>query len=135
MTTDDLPEVLAFWTTIDGIGLNESDTLECLEAYLSRNVRLSCVARDSDCLIGAVLCGHDGRRGYLHHLAVAPSHRRQHIGTDLVERCLRSLAAIGIQKCNIFVCADNDEGANFWLKTGWHRRNDLKLMQRPLSTA
>jgi putative acetyltransferase len=135
MTNVDLPEVLELWTTIEGIGLNESDTRECLNEYLQRNPTLSILAREDDCCIGAVLCGHDSRRGYLHHLAVAPTHRRQRIGTMLVERCLSNLAAIGIQKCNIFVYADNDDGTEFWRKTGWQERNDLKLMQHPITVS
>jgi ribosomal protein S18 acetylase RimI-like enzyme len=134
MTSHDMPDVLAFWLTIDGIGLNESDTTDCLDSYLWRNAGLSLVAREDGRLIGAILCGHDGRRGYLHHLAVAPSFRRRGLGTSLVEQCLARLAAIGIQKCNIFVYADNDDGSEFWRKIGWHDRTDLKLMQRPLRT-
>lgn len=132
MTPVDLPDVLAFWATIDGVGLNESDTLDNLDAYLVRNVGLSLVVRDAGRIIGAVLCGHDGRRGYLHHLAVAQAHRRQQIGTAIVDRCLSSLAMLGIQKCNIFVYANNDDGAAFWQKTGWHDRGDLKIMQRQI---
>jgi putative acetyltransferase len=129
----DLPEVLAFWSSLDGVGLNESDTVERLVAYLQRNADLSLVARDDGQVIGAVLCGHDGRRGYLHHLAVAPTHRRQRIGAALVDRCIARLAQLGIQKCNIFVYADNDDGSEFWRKSGWLDRSDLKIMQRTTS--
>jgi ribosomal protein S18 acetylase RimI-like enzyme len=135
MTSADLPEVLAFWATMEGVGLNESDTPARLARYLLRNEELSIIARDAGRLVGAVLCGHDGRRGYLHHLAVAPSYRRKRIGTSLIQRCLASLTAIGIQKCNIFVYADNDDGAEFWRKTGWLDRSDLKVMQHPLLAA
>jgi ribosomal protein S18 acetylase RimI-like enzyme len=131
MAPADLEDVTAFWTTMDGIGLNESDSMEHLNTFLRRNVGLSLIARSGGRVVGAVLCGHDGRRGYLHHLAVAPSHRRQRIGTALVERCLSNLAILGIQKCNIFLYADNDDGAAFWRKTAWLDRSDLKLMQRP----
>jgi putative acetyltransferase len=65
-------------------------------------------------MAGAVLCGHDGRRGYLHHLAVAESHRRGGIGRQLVERCLTGLRSIGIMKCHLFIFIDNDIGLDFW---------------------
>ena len=89
--------------------------------------------RCEDRIIGAVLCGHDGRRGYLHHLAVATEHRRKGLGKSLVDRCLDKLRSLGIQKCNIFVYADNDDGKVFWQSSGWLDRHDLTVMQRPLS--
>jgi ribosomal protein S18 acetylase RimI-like enzyme len=132
LCTADLPEVLAFWATIEGVGLNESDTEACLASYLERNAGLSLLARCDERIVGAVLCGHDGRRGYLHHLAVADEYRRRGIGSVLVERCLAKLAELGIQKCNIFVYADNDDGTVFWSRSGWSERGDLKLMQRQI---
>lgn len=130
MTEADLDEVLALWDELEGVGLNESDTPERLAAYLQRNPGLSLVARDRGRIVGAVLCGHDGRRGYLHHLAVAPAYRRQGLGSELIARCLAALAAEGILKCNIFVYSDNDDGSAFWRHTGWADRSDLKVMQR-----
>jgi putative acetyltransferase len=82
--------------------------------------------------VGAVLCGHDGRRGYLHHLAVAPSHRRQGIGRALVNVCLVNLAALKIQKCNLFLFAAHTPGRTFWLRQGWSVREDIALVQKEL---
>jgi ribosomal protein S18 acetylase RimI-like enzyme len=84
-------------------------------------------------LIGAVLRGHDGRRGYLHHLAVAQDYRRKGIGRALVERCLYSLRELKVLKCNIFLFSHNPEGQGFWKALSWKRREDLILMQRVLS--
>ena len=75
-------------------------------------------AHASGTVIAAVLCGHDGRRGYLHHLAVDAGHRRQGLGRALVERCLARLAVAGIPKCNIFLFNDNAEGRRFWESSG-----------------
>ena len=130
----DCEEVLAFWQDIEGVGLNESDTPEQLTAFLRRNRGFSLVARGQGRIVGAVLCGHDGRRGYLHHLAVAKDHRNRGLGTALVQRCLSQLANIGILKCNIFVYNDNDDGSAFWRSTGWIDRRDLKIMQYLLPT-
>ena len=113
----------------DGVGLNESDTIEKLLAYLDRNPNLSLVARDGFRLIGAVLCGHDGRRGYLHHLAVDTAHRGRGIGRQMVESCLSSLTGLGILKCNIFLYVDNDTGQRFWDRCGWSARRDLQVLQ------
>jgi N-acetylglutamate synthase len=135
MSPADLAEVISFWRTMKGVGLNESDTPECLAIFLERNPGLSLIVRHSQKIVGAVLCGHDGRRGYLHHLAVAPECRNQGLGTKLVERCLGQLGELGILKCNIFVYNDNDPGTIFWRKNGYKDRSDLKIMQRVIVPA
>jgi putative acetyltransferase len=131
----DLPTVLALWSETEGVGLNESDEPRQLRAFLNRNPDLSLVARAGEEIIGAVLCGHDGRRGYLHHLAVVPDYRQRGLGRRLVEACLTSLAALGILKCNIFLYADNELGEAFWKRCGWSKRNDLQILQRPTLAA
>jgi GNAT superfamily N-acetyltransferase len=68
----------------------------------------------------------------LHHLAVAAEHRRQGIGKSLVDACLAKLGALGIQKCNIFLYADNAEGRVFWERHGWSERVDLRVLQKPV---
>jgi N-acetylglutamate synthase len=133
MTIADFDEVIALWKNSEGVGLNESDTREAIALYLERNPGLSLIARDRRRkIIGAVLCGHDGRRGYLHHLAVAAEHRRQGIGQSLVDACLSKLSELGIQKCNIFLYADNAEGRVFWERHGWSERADLRVLQKPV---
>jgi ribosomal protein S18 acetylase RimI-like enzyme len=130
MVLADYEEVVALWADTEGIGLDDADTKEVMAAYLARNPGLSFVARRDGRIVGAVLCGHEGRRGYLHHLAVARSCRGQGIGQALVEACLTKLGSLGIAKCNIFVLADNDLGEAFWKKHGWRELGGLKVMQR-----
>lgn len=120
--------VLALWQSTEGLTLRDADSREAIERYLARNPGLSFVAFEADTLTGAVLCGHDGRRGYLHHLAVAPSHRRRGIGSALAERCLQALAEQGIFKCHVFVRADNPEARAFWQRAGWTIRDDIVTM-------
>ena len=126
---EDFDAVIALWRRTDGVGLNESDTRRAIAAYLRRNPRLSFVAEMDGRIIGAVLCGHDGRRGYLHHLAVSKRHRRRGIGQQLVNACLAKLRKAGISKCNIFIFANNADGMKFWAHTGWSLRTELRLMQ------
>jgi N-acetylglutamate synthase len=130
MQPDDYEEVLALWQATEGIGLNDADARESVIAYLARNPGMSFVARSGHAIVGAVLCGQDGRRGYLHHLAVARPHRRQGLGRSLVEACLAQLAAVGIRKCNLFVYADHDDGQEFWRKMGWVQRSNLQIMSK-----
>jgi N-acetylglutamate synthase len=134
MKTDDFDEVAALWRATDGIGLHaDVDSREGITAFLARNPGTSQVARHDGRMVGAVLCGHDGRRGYLHHLAVAVPWRKKGVGRTLVAACLAALAFLGIPKCNIFLYADNEVGAAFWQNTGWNERADLKVLQRPCS--
>jgi putative acetyltransferase len=128
----DYDEVLALWQNTEGVGLNESDTRSAIGAYLKRNPGMSFVAHDGKNLIAAVLCGHDGRRGYLHHLAVAPFYRRKGLGTKLVEKCLAKLKRLRIVKCNIFLFTNNADGEEFWASSGWKKRPDICLVQKNL---
>lgn len=135
MTMEDYDQVLTLWTGMPGIGLNESDSREAIERFLTRNRGLSLVAEEDDSIIGAVLCGHDGRRGYLHHLAVSPVRRRQGLGMQLVRVCLDRLRGEGIHKCNVFLLTDNTHGREFWKVAGYKARPDLLVMQRGTASA
>lgn len=130
MTAEVLDEVLALWQATEGVGLSEGDTKDEVTAYLDRNPALSLVAGCGGRIVGAVLCGHDGRRGCLYHLAVAIPYRRQGIGRALVDACLERLTSVGIRKCNIFLYANNEVGDRFWKRHGWNERSDLKIFQR-----
>jgi N-acetylglutamate synthase len=129
----DYDEVMKLWRRTEGVGLNESDARPAIAAFLQRNPRLSLVAVKAGRIIGAILCGHDGRRGYLHHLAVARRYRQQGLGRQLVEACLAKLRAKHIHKCNIFVFAGHVAGMGFWKHNGWKLRSDLSVMQIQLS--
>ena len=129
MTIGDYDEVMTLWQRTEGMGLGVSDSRENIAVFLARNDGLSRVARVDDRIIGALLCGYDGRRGYLHHLAVAVEHRRQGIARALVEECLTGLRALDISKCNIFVFGENTAAQQFWQHLGWAGRSDLLMMQ------
>lgn len=131
MTTGDYDDAVALWNSVEGIGLDDdTDTRGKIGEYLVRNAGLSFAAYLDGRMVGVVLCGHDGRRGYLHHLAVAASCRGQGLGRALADRCMSALRDAGINKCNIFVFSDNDEGLGFWRATGWNERTDLLILQR-----
>lgn len=130
MSAADLPAVRDLWQATAGVGLSSSDSPESLTRHLARNPEMSQVAVLPDArLVGAVLCGHDGVRGYIRHLAVAADLRGLGIGRRLVDRCLESLRSVGLHKCTIFVFADNARGREFWEHGGWFGRPDLQVMQ------
>jgi N-acetylglutamate synthase len=130
MSISDYDQVLAFWRAQEGIGLNKSDERQPLADFLERNPGMSFIVRDASNVIAAVLCGHDGRRGYIHHLAVAPAHRNRGLGRMLVHRCLDTLKQHRIAKCNVFVYTANHDGQGFWESLGYRNRTDLEIMQR-----
>jgi ribosomal protein S18 acetylase RimI-like enzyme len=126
----DYDAVLKLWNSVPGVRANE--TREEFGRILARNPGLSCVAEVAGTLAAAVFCCHDGRRGYLYHLAVAEAFRRRGLGQRLVNRCLERLQADGIRRCTIFLIADNAAGELFWRQTGWRERTDLKAFARDL---
>lgn len=127
-TLDDYAAVYALWQATEGVGLSSADEAPAIAAYLARNPGLSFVAVSDDAPVGTILGGHDGRRGYIHHLAVVPAYRRQGIGRALVSRCLAGLAAEGIHKCHLFIYGENENGRTFWQALGWHLRHDIQIM-------
>jgi N-acetylglutamate synthase len=134
----DYDKMLTLWKGTEGIGLSDSDSRDAIHCFLKRNPNMSLVATSGSHVIGTLLCGHDGRRGYLHHLAVAKKWRRQGIGQSLVTACLGKLRENGIPKCNLFLFANNASGKRFWRRLGWTVRADLRLAQcatAPSSTA
>ncbi|HOU44297.1 MAG TPA: GNAT family N-acetyltransferase [Anaerolineaceae bacterium] len=132
MTLADYDEVYALWAASEGIGLSSADSREAIGAFLQRNPGLAFVAVDGDIIVGAVICGTDGRRGYLHHLAVRSSHKRQGIGRHLAQACLNRLREQGIEKCHIFVYRENHSARQFWESIGWVERVELVLMTKTL---
>ena len=133
MAITDFDAVHTLWTSCEGVGLNDADRPEALSAYLVRHPGMSFIAQQDDAIVGAVLCGHDGRRGYLNHLAVSPAHRHQGLARRLVDSCLAALKEAGIGKCHLFVFSSNQDGQNFWQKIGWELRDDLAVASRTLA--
>ena len=130
MALDDYEEVYALWRqTIPG-ALDDVDSRESVCRYLSQNPEQSFLCHEHGAVIGTILCGNDGRRAYIHHLAVLPEHRRRGIASELVRRALAAQKARGIDKCNLFAFNENDPGSAFWRHEGFAFRDDLRLMSK-----
>lgn len=119
MTMADYDDAYSLWDVAEGICLDEDDRREAIERYLRRNRGLCFVATANGRLVGTALCGHEGRKGTLRHLVVAPDWRGKGVGGTLVKECLSALAHEGIGKCNTFVLNSNPEGRQFWEHLGW----------------
>lgn len=118
-TIADYEQALALWEEVDGVEICEGDSRAEIQLYLERNPGLSRVAEEAGEISGAALCGHDGRRGFIYHLAVASKFRGRGVGRLLVDDCLRGLANAGIKRAIILVACDNSLGKEFWLRNGW----------------
>jgi len=132
ITMADYGEMIELWRGMPGIGLSSADEQPQIARYLARNPGISFIARAEGRLVGTVLAGHDGRRGYLHHLAVEPAYRGLGIARRLVEVCLEALRTQEIQKCHILVFHENEEGKKFWRRIGWADRPELEILSRNL---
>ncbi len=116
----------------EGIGLSSADSREAIGVFAAQPGAGFCGGGHGDVIAGAVICGTDGRRGYLHHLAVRSSHKRQGIGRHLAQACLNRLREQGIEKCHIFVYRENHSARQFWESIGWVERVELVLMTKTL---
>jgi ribosomal protein S18 acetylase RimI-like enzyme len=126
MTLDDYEGVLALMRAEPTITVRAADSREAIGRYLARNPGLSLVAESDGRVVGCVLCGHDGRRGFLHHLVVDPAFRGAGVGRAIVARALDGLAAEGIDKTHIDVFATNVGAIAFWRRLGWQQRDDIR---------
>jgi putative acetyltransferase len=129
----DYDAALVLWQRSEGIGLSEADSRENIERYLRRNPGMSFVAKSEGGLLGALLAGHDGRRGYIHHLAVEAFARRRGVGSRLVEAALAALKDAGIGKCHLFIFNQNESGLSFWKSQGWEQRGDISIVSKAIA--
>jgi len=128
MTATDIPDALALWSGMPGLSMFPCDSPDGLSRYIKRNPGLSVVARNNGRLVGAALAGHDGRRGFLHHVAVATDYRRRGVGRAMVEWCVKAVTAEGIGRCLILVNEGNNEAKEFWRHIGWIDRPNVQVM-------
>lgn len=131
MTIEDYDEIYAMWQITTKRALDEADSREGIESYLSRNEGMSMVAVDGDEIVGTVLAGHDGRIGFIHHMAVRPDYRRKHIGQQLADAACRNISEAGIGKIQIYCYHDNTAGQEFWRSLGFERTENILFEKKP----
>ena len=133
MSMEDYDKVYALWMSCRNMGFNNlDDSREGIEKYLKRNPTTSFIAEQDESVIGVILSGHDGRRGFIHHMAVAEDHRRQGIASDLLDHALAALKAEGINKVALLVFNRNEAGNGFWEAQGFTARHDVTYRNKAL---
>ena len=126
MQIEDYDQVYALWMTIHGFSIRTiDDSREGVERFLKRNPGISVVAEMDGRVVGAILCGHDGRRGCLYHVCVHEAYRMHGIGRAMVVHCMNALQQEGINKVSLIAVTKNDIGNAFWKQIGWTKREDL----------
>lgn len=127
MSIDDYEEVYRLWKQIRGFGIRSIDDSRAgVDRFLWRNPGLSVVAENERGeIVGAILCGEDGRTGCLYHVCVRSDYRKEGIGSAMVARCMYALKERGINKISLIAFTDNDIGNAFWNRIGWTKRSDV----------
>ena len=136
MVLEDYEEVYDLWLSIHGFGIRSiDDSKEGVERFLRRNPSTSMVALCEGRLVGAILCGHDGRRGCMYHVCVHEDYRQHGIGKAMAVSCMKALQEEGINKVNIIAFKSNAVGNQFWKGEGWTFREDLNYYDFTLNEA
>src|SRR5438067_1710794 len=132
---NDYDAVVELWKRVEGLEIAEGDDKESIVRFLTRNPGLSRVATDGSAIVGVSLCGHDGRRGHIYHLAVDPKYQGIGLGKRMVEECFDRLREVGIQRAIILVANDNSRGREFWLRCGWEELPAAMAMGKDVAEA
>ncbi len=136
MRETDYDEVYKLWKLIQGFAIRSiDDSKDGVSVFLKRNPTTSCVAIEDDKVVGAILCGHDGRRGCFYHVCVHPEYRLRGIGKSMVVFCMNALKDEHINKVSLIAFTKNDIGNAFWKNIGWTKRQDLNYYDFTLNEA
>ena len=127
MQISDYEPVIQLWRNCEGLSLRDADSRDGIERYLERNPCLSFVAEDDAQIFGSIMAGHDGKRGYIQHLAVDPALRNRGVATRLADLCLDALKSQGIEKSHVHVLKKNQAGRAYWSGRGWTRRTEIEM--------
>lgn len=126
MTIEDYEGVFALWMSIKGFAMRSvDDSREGVRRFLIRNPNSSVVAVEDGKIVGAILCGHDGRRGCMYHVCVHENYRMRGIGKAMVVFAMEELKKESISKISLIAFTENDVGNAFWNRIGWTKREDL----------
>ncbi len=128
LTIDDYDEIIHLWKKTPGLGLNSlDDSREGILRFLLRNPASNFVAVEDGHIVGTILSGHDGRRGYIYHAGVDTEYRRRRIGTELLQSVIAAMKKEKITKLILVALKDNEAGNVFWSSLGWERRDHLNM--------
>jgi ribosomal protein S18 acetylase RimI-like enzyme len=111
--------VIALWTEVFAYTAAHNRPAQVIRDKLAVQRELFLVAIDQGAVVGTVLGGYDGHRGWIYSLAVTPGARRHGVGTALMSRVEDELAKRGCAKANLQVLASNEATVAFYQKLGY----------------
>lgn len=134
MAINDYEAVYALWKHTPNMGLRSlDDSQEGIERFLKRNPETCFVSLEDETVTGVILCGHDGRRGYIYHTVVHPDYRKQGVGTALIDAAVSALKKEEITRVCLNVMESNEEGKRFWMKRGWEKKDFLFFYSKSIT--
>ncbi|MBQ7840534.1 MAG: GNAT family N-acetyltransferase [Lachnospiraceae bacterium] len=134
MRIENYEELFAMWKNTPNMGLRSlDDSKEGISFFLRRNPDTNFVAYEDNKLVGAILSGHDGRRGYIYHTVVLPEYRRRGIASDLVSAAVEALRKEGITRVCLNVMETNEQGKKFWIDKGWEKKVFLGFYSKAIT--
>ena len=120
-------EIIDLWKR-SGIGVSSSDTRNEIERMLKRNPDLFLIGKENEKVIAVVMGAFDGRRGYLHHLAIDPDYQKKKYGKMMMDELIEKFHKKKVHKIHLFIEKDNKDVVDFYRKLGWEVRDDLIMM-------
>lgn len=134
MTIEDYPQLFALWENTPNMGLRSlDDSREGIALFLNRNPRTSFIAFEDHKIVGAILCGNDGRRGYIYHTVVLPQYRKRGIASSLAEAAVNALKEEGITRVCLNIMESNEQGKSFWTGLGWEKKDFLGFYSKSIT--
>lgn len=134
MTIDDYPQLFQLWENTPNMGLRSlDDSREGIMLFLNRNPTTNFIAYEDNQIVGAILCGNDGRRGYIYHTVVLPEYRGRGIASRLVEAAVNALKEEGITRVCLNIMESNEQGKAFWIEKGWEKKDFLGFYSKSIT--
>jgi ribosomal protein S18 acetylase RimI-like enzyme len=115
----DEPAVIALWKQVFAYPEPRNDPATSIRRKLAAQRNLFFVAIADGKVVGTVMGGYDGHRGWIYSLAVDPAHQRQKVGTTLVRHVEKALAEHGAPKINLQVLSTNAGAIQFYRRLGY----------------
>jgi ribosomal protein S18 acetylase RimI-like enzyme len=123
-------QVVALWETTFGYQAAHNSPGLVIDKKLAVEDDLFFVAMADGVVVGTIMAGYDGHRGWIYSVAVSPSHQRRGIGSSLLAHAERALACRGCVKINLQIMEGNESVMNFYSSSGYSTEKRVSMGKR-----